>query len=342
MKTFFALGIDGNTGPSNANCSLYRNWPISGKTLLLSSSGKVQKLISAVLGGLWCDVVVSSGPGKCVKIATSLARLRGKASVGFCHGYLPFENEINSLGLSDAELRAFVKWLDSCDAVATNSAFQADFLKSRQPTLAYKVTATYLGLDYFEQSSRKASTGSLVVAVSGGSRPIKGNEVVAHAVSLLRKQGVKTEIRVFGRCYSKNESLEKLVNQCGLFRGQISHKEFLSELNKVDVFVMNSRHEPFGLSAIDALEAGCSLLLSKHCGVAELFELSEEDVIEDCEDANELASKILSLANRPNSIRLYKSLDFDLYSWKSASARLFDVCSRALDSAKSNKSRWNR
>ena len=51
----------------------------------------------------------------------------------------------------------------------------------------------------------------------------------------------------------------------------VEHEEFYSVLGDTHVCVMKSRHEAFVLSAIDALRAGASLLLSGNCGVGEIL-----------------------------------------------------------------------
>jgi glycosyltransferase involved in cell wall biosynthesis len=93
---------------------------------------------------------------------------------------------------------------------------------------------------------------------------------------------------------------------------------------------MNSRHESFGLSALDALRAGCSVLLSKDCGVLEALNPQGSDVVEDCEDAEEVAEKMAYLLRHPNARRLYESIDFDAMSWDTQVGRLRQMCADAV------------
>ena len=109
-------------------------------------------------------------------------------------------------------------------------------------------------------------------------------------------------------------------------KGQIAQAEFLKALSHTDVFVMNSRRDSFGMSATDALAAGASLLLSCNCGVADVLKLEESDIVFDCEDANEVAQKILYLASHPNAQRLYGALDFDALGWDGSANRLCEIC----------------
>ena len=52
---------------------------------------------------------------------------------------------------------------------------------------------------------------------------------------------------------------------------QINDK-LLKEMENADVYIQNSLYETFGLAVIEALDAGCSLLLSNKMGCVELFE----------------------------------------------------------------------
>lgn len=288
--------------------------------------------MGAIVGAFWCDVVVSGDPGILNDIISSITRFRGVPVVGYCHGYAPFENEVNELGLPESQMRTFVDWLDGVDIVATNSDLQRRFLEERQPSLIGKVESTLLGVESFRiPGPRGSHKGSIVVAVSGGTRPIKGNDVVARGALLLKERGVDVDLRVYGRSYAPNRELDELVEKVGSYRGQVPRDAFAAELQQADVFVMNSRHESFGLSAMDALAAGCSLLLSENCGVKEVFTMEPSDVVSDCEDAEEVADKIAHLGECPNAERLYRSIDFSTCSWAAAASRLREICARAVE-----------
>ncbi|MBM6775484.1 glycosyltransferase family 4 protein [Olsenella profusa] len=331
MKVFFATTIQGNTGPANANRGFFESWPEDDEVRRVSGRSKASKAFSAIRGALWCDVVVSFGPGPLDNLISAVVAARRVPRVGFCHGYAPFENEINRMGRTDREMGAYVDWLDGLDVVATNSDLQKRFIETRQPSLKGKIEVTLLGVNPFPSRRRSHSkTGRIVVSVSGGTRPIKGNDVVARAVALMRERGRDAELRVYGDRYAENSHLDQLVKSCGSYREQLPKEEFLAELGETDVFVMDSRHESFGLSAVDALSAGCSLLISSNCGVKEILGVEGCDLVSDCEDAGEVAGKISYLAEHPNNERLCRSIDFDACSWAAAAARLREACAHAL------------
>lgn len=258
MKTFMLVGdVSDNAGPSNVHRELMEHWPEGDQLLVPIWSNPFLKVATTILSACRCEVLLTTGAGKLGSLATMIARHRGVPVVVLVHGYLPYENEINSLGLSDLVIERWRKVLLDADLVATNSEFHAGCLREAEPEIATRVRWFNLGIEPFSRHVRGEHEGGITVAVSGGTRPIKGNEVVAQAVSLLQGQGRQVDLSVFGRCYSKNQALEEALQKCdGHMMGQVSHEEFVDALSATDVFVMNSRRDSFGLSAIDALRGG--------------------------------------------------------------------------------------
>lgn len=331
MRVLIVAGLTGNTGPANANRGFTDAWPKEDEVLLVGDGSRAKKLASLVGGALRADAMLTMGPGKLDTIGRAIAHMRGKPVIGFCHGYAPYENEVNNLGMTVDEVEAWRSWLDDCDFVATNSALQMNFIKHEQPSLSNKIAYTNLGIEPFSWKGKSgAAPDSLVVAVSGGTRPIKANEVVARAVSILRDRGIDATLYIYGRRYSPNTELDSLVESGGgVYCGQVSRNEFINGLRKSTVFVMDSRWEPFGLSALDALEAGASILLSRNCGVADALGLGPSDLVDNCEDPVEVANKIAALVETPNAERIYGALDFEAMSWRSSSLKLRNICAAA-------------
>lgn len=329
MRVLFVGSITGNSGPTNANRSFVEHWPNEDELILVdgSKAHKMQKLLTGALS----DVVLTMGPGRPDSLARAAARARKKPVVGFCHGYIPFENDVNHLGMSAGKIQAYKKWLDDCDVVVTNSALQMRFLVTQQPSLEGKVAYANLGIEPFVQRNGvRSKSGKVVVAVSGGTRPIKANEVVAQAVNILRHRGIDASLDIYGRRYSPNDELDRLVRSgSGRYLGQVSRDEFIKGLRDSTVFVMDSRWEPFGLSALDAVEAGTSVLLSRNCGVGEVLGLCPSEVVLDCEDPEEVSDRIMALVQSPNAGRIFEKLDFDAISWHSSAGKLRNICAAA-------------
>lgn len=335
MRILFTCNTIGNYGSTNANRELINNWPKEDKVMELYSVSKQAMFFEGVCKGLSCDAVVSPGTSLAeIALHAVLARF-GKPVVCFNHGYVPFENEVNRLGYSKRKVAAIEWHMRTADAIVANSELQMHFIQSRLEGFSGRYAFTNLGIDPFEQAETARSNPHPVIATSGGTRPVKANEVVVRAARILRSRGIDCELRIYGDDYAANEELSAaFVSGEATLMGQVPQDDFIRQLGEADIFVMNSRHESFGLSALDAIKAGCSLLISRNCGVSCVFALEDGDVVKDCEDAAEVADKIEGLLAHPNVERLYHDLDFDTLSWKRTAQRLRDVVALCCDESR--------
>lgn len=210
-----------------------------------------------------------------------------------------------------------------CDAIVAVSRLQAEFDASQLPGMMGRISWFFNGVERRAPIEHREAD-HLVVSVSGGTRPIKRNDVVAEACDLLRERGVDLELRVYGRDYAGDTSW--LERRGVRYMGQVAQDEFLGGLAETNVFVMASLHEPFGLSAIDALQAGASLLLSDTCGVADTLGVQDGDVVPHDAPPELIAERIMALYLRPNAGRLAASIDYERYSWDAAAGRLRTIC----------------
>ena len=177
MKTFMLVGdVSDNAGPSNVHRELIAHWPAEEGLLVPRWSNAVSKLMSVVAASMRCDVLLTTGARRLGAIAWAIARKRNVPVIVLVHGYLPYENEVNNLGLSDEIVREWRLMLHTADVVVTNSEFHADCLRAAEPDIAEKVRWFNLGIEPFVPRDHGSQGDVIRVAVSGGTRPIKGNE----------------------------------------------------------------------------------------------------------------------------------------------------------------------
>ena len=161
--------------------------------------------------------------------------------------------------------------------------------------------------------------------MAGGDRIQKNNIEVARAVEILSARiNKKIELRIYGRRYSDSKIFEAYPHST--YIGMLEQEEFFHELEKTNVFVLNSEVESFGLSAIDALYCGCNILVSKNSGIRSILSTTELDIISDVHNPNEIANKIERLIEIENNKRLISTLNIELCSWEKVSERLYQIC----------------
>lgn len=334
MKILILGDAANNCGTSNVHKEFLKHWPQCDQIDYVHAQDKAGFVFEGIQKGIRADVVLSpliNFPCICVQ---DILHWIGKPIVCFNHGYVPYENDMNRLGHSKWWLNRYRAALRSADSVVANSVHQREFVLRFQPELSGRIHSISLGIERFAQRKSKSDAVHSIVAVAGGNRCVKGNDVVSRAVASLVEKGEDVEFRIYGKsyegCASSFEGLPKgFGTEC--MRGQVDRETFLKDLNQSNLFVMNSRHDSFGLSLFDSLHEGCSVLVSRQCGALEALKSEDCDVVEDCEDVAEVASKMAYLLRHPNAERLYSTIDFDAYDWDRQVARLRDICVQVKD-----------
>ena len=100
-----------------------------------------------------------------------------------------------------------------------------------------------------------------------------------------------------------------------------------------DLYVMPSVSEPFGIAALEALQHGVPVILSKNCGVAETL---KNALKVDFWDINEMANKMYAVLQRPT---LHKMLSENgrsesyKFRWEDTAGRVIKIYERVLAEA---------
>ncbi len=324
MKHFFLYGDTCmNAGPQNVNRSLVEN---SDKCMLyVRSNNKYVRRLEKIIKGLYCSTVVLSADYKSFDI--KLFKLFGRRLVYIMHGCEQYENVINKLGLSEKRLSNEKKVLDEVDVIVAVSEIYSKWVKQKFPQYAGKVTYVNNGLeivsDFCFHNTDKC--GIFSIAVSGGNRPIKCNIEVCRAVEQLIKEGMNIEIKAFGRFHDNGEPIMEFPFVRRM--GHLNKDSYYTELKKTDLYVVASDTEPFGLVVGDAINCGCSLLMSKNVGAMSIFEkVNPEDVLHDNHDIKEMANKIKYLLLHSNAKRLFEAVDTRKCSGKKSYLNLKRIC----------------
>lgn len=308
-KKFFLLGSwRSNTGPANVNKAFVEN--NDGRMAYIHSSGRLAKL-ERLKFLFYSTVVISGGISVC---ELKLCKLLGKTLIYIMHGCIRYESDVNNLGLSDSFFKLEEMVLMKADIIVCVSSKYSEWVKKRYPQYDNKITYINNGLNLNVRPVLLKEPYS--IAISGGNRFQKNNGIVCKAVKLLRSQGLNLKIYAFGREYPNNEDIfsYEFVTKMG----HLSRDRYFSVLDTISLYVINSTVESFGLVVGDALNCNCSLLMSDGVGATSIMSTEESDIINDCNNVEEVASKIRYLLEHGNFERLLKSINRDAASEKSA------------------------
>jgi len=110
------------------------------------------------------------------------------------------------------------------------------------------------------------------------------------------------------------------------FAGFLRQEEVQQAFDAADVFVMPSVSEPFGLAALEAIQHGVPVVLSKTSGAAEV--LRRGALLVDFWDVDQMASKILALLDRPElsaAVSRQGAAELRRLTWDKAARRCAEV-----------------
>lgn len=323
-KKFFLYGDwQSNAGPMNVNRSWIEN--SDGSMDYTKARNKYARKLEKRWKCLKYNTIVFSAGASIPEMR--MAKFLGKRVVYIMHGCAQYENVINKLGLTDEQLSREKQALDISDLIVAVSERYAEWANAHFPQYANKIQFVNNGLDISPSftSHPKNNTGKYSVAVSGGNRPIKCNVEVCKAVEKLNSRGMDIDVYAFGLYHDNGE---KIYDYPFVSRmGQMNKETYYKKLKTIDLMVVNSEIEPFGLVVGDAINCGTSLLMSQHVGAMGIFRnLQDTDVIADNHNVEEIATKIETLLKSGNAERLYKSIDRERCSSRQAFFNLKKIC----------------
>ena len=164
-----------------------------------------------------------------------------------------------------------------------------------------------------QHASEERRRFCVLVTESGDSEDfyVKGYDIAVKAIAELKDKSY--QLKFASKQRGKEDELANKLLQCGIGRNQLmicsfdEHRETLANLfSAVDIAILPSKAEGFGLSALEAISAGLPVLVSGNSGIAEaLKEVSNgSECIVDSEEPADWARAIKAVRNKKRSVRL--------------------------------------
>ena len=182
-----------------------------------------------------------------------------------------------------------------------------------------------------ERAAEERTTFSVLVIGSGDSCEgfiLKGFELAAQAVAELKDKSYI--LKFVGAPRGKEGEIADTLLQHGIGPNQLIIRSFSDSIEvlanlfcEVDLAIMPSKTEGFGVSALEALSAGLPVLVSGNSGLGEALKkvpLGSQCVV-DSEDPKEWAKKIKEVRHKEREVRLLESSLLrekyqEKYSWE--------------------------
>lgn len=306
MRIFLQGDFLSDNGPGNANKqirdALMEDYDIS----YSRASEKLGRIIETYKGICASDILVICSASKLNYAAISIAKKQQKKILYVLHGYLSFERKIEEPDISDVKLAKICDYekyvFDSADKIVCVSKCAMEFMKTELPKYAGKMEYIYNVVDSVSLQTKYSNNllkKKQVISVGGGMRR-KNNLIVADALSRLP---FDTTFVVAGKDLADGHRIRAYPNV--EWMGTVPHDDLCRLMSESSLYIQNSSFETFGLAVIEALYAGCSLLISSQVGCIDLLgSITDEDIIYDVNDKEEIAQKAEHLLQAPNHDRL--------------------------------------
>ncbi len=127
----------------------------------------------------------------------------------------------------------------------------------------------------------------------------KGYDILLRAIANLNSMGISIKCLLVGE--GKDEKKLKLLATALGIRNIVefvgSQLEVSLYIQKLDVFILPSRSEGFGIAILEAMAVGCPVIASKVGGISEIITHEVNGLLVPVEDIHALAKSILRLRN---------------------------------------------
>ena len=329
MRIFLAGDHRSGRGPANVTKYYIDNLPAG--TLYQKRSGRAARVPELLINTIKADVIVYSGYSKQNILGMKMARLLKKPTAYIMHGCVEYENEIN-LEPDEEMIRVDRKTMELADLVLAVSESFCRWLKDYYPMYAGKIDSLTNGIDkdLFRNATERIEKERHMIFTIGGGMPRKKIKHICDAIQRLRNSYDSS----LWLCVAGSQGADSLkIDSYDFVKdlGVVTFDECLKLFDDAALFVQNSSFETFGLAPLEALVRQCPILCSRNVGALEVLkDLRGEDVINDCDDIEEIAEKIRYNMEYSNAERLLAGIDWESYSWKARSRALIQKLSELV------------
>lgn len=149
----------------------------------------------------------------------------------------------------------------------------------------------------------------LTIGVVSRLEPIKGMDLVIPAFAEIHKYFPETSLLVVGDG-SLRESMEAMTissrfSDSVSFAGRQPQNRLQEFYDKIDILLMPSRSEGFGLTAVESMARGCILVAADTGGLPEVVRNGKEGYLHRPEDLKDLSDKIKYLIKDRNRMTIF-------------------------------------
>lgn len=172
-------------------------------------------------------------------------------------------------------------------------------LKKRNHFTIYN--ALPAGISISQQA--KSQNRPLTIGVVSRLESIKGMDLVVPAFAQVKACHPEMQLLIVGDG-SLRKQMEEQTHKAGLekaveFAGRQPQEKLSSYYDRIDILLMPSRSEGFGLTAIEGMARGCVVVAARTGGLPEVVRDGKVGLLHEPEQIKDLAAKINKLIEKP-------------------------------------------
>lgn len=308
MEIFLLGDLESDNGPGNANKQIRDLLAEKYKVSYSFASGKFSRILEMRKGIRNADLLLICSRSKINYSAIRYAKKCKKKIIYLMHGYASYEEEIENPTIGESKLEQIRSYetfvFDAADQIVCVSKKCRDFMRKQLPQYENKLDYIYNVVDIEKIKKSCKENGfqrqkNKILSVGGGLKR-KNNLIIAKSIERSRSN---LEYVVVGKELEDGEKIKRFGFVTWIEK--LPNEELIQVMNQSSLYIQNSSFETFGLAVIEALSAGCSLLISNEVGCKDLFEtIRDTDIIFDITNEEEIFVKIEYLLREPNNQRM--------------------------------------
>ena len=251
--------------------------------------------------------------------------------------YMPYPDAISK---AQEEHEKQIKLCECADMVVTTGPKLKDSFSARLSSLGKTIFNLTPGIfDEFcniNQKFQESKTFKILIFSQGDAEDfeLKGFDVAAKALAALNDTTYR--LMVVGTPDGKQEELANNLFSYGISRNQLIMRHFYKDRKQlanffceVDLLLMPSGTEAFGLAALEALSAGLPILVTSNSGLAEalreVVQAGSQCIVESELDwVKEIKKVRTNLKTRQDEAKILRDSYKKKYSWKEQCAALVE------------------
>ena len=316
MKKIYWVGdMINNTGPAIVNKEYYAY--LKNDAYFCFTNNKLLRSLDLLTRIFYIKTIVISGFSKLNYILAVICKKFNKKIIYLMHGYdkeeLKYTNNYNK-----KVLKREYCLLKSVDKIVCVSEIFSNYLKKDIPEFKNKIFFVNNGVEKDSHKNTSSNNSVFQIISVGGGMKRKQNLAICEAISKIND--IKIKFVVVGKNLNYGDEIKKFPFV--EYYESLPHEEVLKKMSESNLYIQNSYFETFGLAVVEALNCGCDILISKNIGALSILNnVTENDIILDNEDINEIISKIKIKINSRGNI----FYDKNKCSWKNRSNEILKV-----------------